>query len=242
MKARFLFEVLPYVATAVLVTGTVVRFAISGRRAAGSDELRARARGVFGGGRSWRLAIGLLLAAHLLGLLVPAKVVLWSQVPLRLYLLEGAGLLMGVVVLVGWSSALGRHLSQSEGSRAAAIADASFLAMTMVGVLSGLLTALFYRWGSRWSAVTLTPYLASLLAGSPSAGYVTQMPFLVQLHLVSAFAALAILPFTGVAAVLIAATDCALGWVARPLAVGGRWVEAWLRRHDLAARIWPEED
>jgi nitrate reductase gamma subunit len=260
MKARFLFQVLPYAASALLVAGMAIRFALSRADAAGLDDQLARARSVFRGGRIWRLAVLVLLVAHLLALLAPAKVELLSQVPLRLYLLEGSGLLIGVLVLVGWSGAIGRHLGQREGSRAAAIADAAFLAVTQVAILSGLLTALFYRWGSRWSAATLTPYLASLVGGQPSAGYVTQMPFLVQLHVVAAFGALALLPFCGVAALGIAAVDRtlrwggtlrwagtprwvrAIGWVARPFAVGGRVVEAWLRRHNPAAWIWPEED
>jgi len=242
MKTRFLFELLPYGATGLLVVGLAIRFAISGRGAADLNDQIERARQVFRGGRIWRFAVLVLLVAHLLALLVPAQVVVWSQVPLRLYLLEGIGLLVGTLVLVGCSGAIGRHLEQSQGSRAAAVAEAAFLAATLVAVLSGLLTALFYRWGSRWSAAILTPYLASLLRGRPNAGYITQMPFLVQLHVVATCLALAILPFTGLATLLVAAADRALGWVARPSGVAGRWAQGWLRRHNPAAWIWPEED
>ena len=111
-----------------------------------------------------------------------------------------------------------------------------------VGIGSGLLMALGYRWGSSWGAVTLTPYLASLFGGEPAEGLASQMPFLVQLHVFSAFALVAVLPFTRLAPFLIVALDRALALAARPFAAASRGGEAWLRKHNPAVWIWPEED
>jgi nitrate reductase gamma subunit len=242
VKITFLFQIWPYVALAILALGLVARFVLTGRASEAFNAELARAREIFAGGKLWRAGILLLLSAHLAGLLVPGSVVLWNSVPARLYLLEGAGLLLALVVLAGWAAAAWRHLSQSNGSLLGEIADALFLSVSLVAIVSGLLTALFYRWGSNWGTVILTPYLTSLLTGRPSATLVTQMPFLVQLHVFSAFGVAAALPFSGVAAFLIAALHRLLALADKPFAAGGRSAEAWLRRHNPAAWIWPEED
>src|SRR5262249_14024687 len=92
-----------------------------------------------------------------------------------------------------------------------------FLALLLTGVVSGLALAALYRWGSSWSAVTLAPYVTSIAGGHPRTEFVGEMPFLVQLHVFTAFAALAVVPFTSpaLAPSLIAR---------RPLKLSGRAV------------------
>jgi len=68
--------------------------------------------------------------------------------------------------------------------------------------VSGLAIAVVYRWASTWSAATLTPYVLSIPAGAPRKEYVEALPFLVQLHVFTAPAALAAAPFTTTAGVL----------------------------------------
>ena len=68
------------------------------------------------------------------------------------------------------------------------------------------------------------------------------MPFVVKLHLASAFTALALLPFSSVAPFLIALLHRWFGLLARPFNAGGRVAEEWLRKHNPAVWIWPEED
>ena len=69
-----------------------------------------------------------------------------------------------------------------------------------------------------------------------------QMPFLVQLHVFSSFAALAVLPFTRLSPFLVLALHRVLALGGRPVAATFDVIEAWLRKQNLAARIWPEED
>ncbi|HEX9135767.1 MAG TPA: respiratory nitrate reductase subunit gamma, partial [Nitrospirota bacterium] len=51
-------------------------------------------------------------------------------------------------------------------------------------------------WGSSWYAGVAAPYLWSILALSPDVALISNLPFLVQFHVVGAFVILALLPFT----------------------------------------------
>ena len=57
----------------------------------------------------------------------------------------------------------------------------------LVQIVSGLGVAYFVRWGSSWFAGVLTPYLRSLFAFNPDIAAVSAMPWLIQIHIISAF-------------------------------------------------------
>jgi len=242
MKLEFLFEALPYIAMAVFFGVFVIRYALSYRQSSGHAAELARARELFRGGFIWAACLVLLLLIHVAGLLMPQQVIGWNTSTARLYLLEGAGFVAGLLMLIGWLRVMWRHFAQSQGSAGAEVADALFLSLGLVSVVAGLLTAGFYRWGSSWGAATLTPYIQSLFEGSPRLDYLAAMPFVVKLHLASAFSALALLPFSSVAPFLIALLHRLFGLLARPFNAGGRVAEEWLRKHNPAVWIWPEED
>ena len=245
MKVDFIFRISPYLAAAVLVLGLLIRYALVRRRMDAVSAELADVWALFRGGLIWRVSLGLLLVAHLAGLVLPRLILGWDASAPRLYLLEGVGYLLGAGALVGWAVVAWRHVGRTasaSSSPAAEVADTIFLGLLLVGIGSGLLMALGYRWGSSWGAVTLTPYLASLFGGEPAEGLASQMPFLVQLHVFSAFALVAVLPFTRLAPFFIVALDRALVLAARPFAAASRSGEAWLRKHNPAVWIWPEED
>src|SRR5256885_13652392 len=93
-----------------------------------------------------------------------------------------------------------RHLGHSNRSAITELSDTVFLALLLLGILSGVLPAALYRWGSTWGALTLSPYLVSLVRVKPMAGLASQMPFMVRLHVFSLFAAFAVFPLTRLAA------------------------------------------
>src|SRR5262249_32436228 len=152
------------------------------------------------------LAITVIL--HLACLAVPGAIRGWNGASLRLYLLEGTGLVFGVVALIGLVQLMWRHASRGHAAtqgRLPEIADYALLSGLCGAGLSGLATAVRYRWGSSWEIGTLTPYLWSLGKGEPAIELVEQMPFLVRLHVFSWFAVLAVVPFTSAAMILVAA-------------------------------------
>jgi len=113
-------------------------------------------------------------------------------------------------------------------------------------LLSGSLTAILFRWGSSWGVITLTPYIMSLLRGRPAVELVAGLPFLVRLHVFSAFATLAALPATRLAPVLIVGLSRGLRLISAPVQVlaysASKIVEVVARRLNPAIWIWPEDD
>jgi nitrate reductase gamma subunit len=84
--------------------------------------------------------------------------------------------------------------------------------------------------------------MASLVRAKPAANLAAQMPFLVRLHVFSAFAAIAVFPLTRLAAFVVFGLDWAFALLGRAFASTTRILEAWTRKHNPAAWLWPEED
>ena len=170
MKTNFLFAAWPYIALSLLLVGIGVRYLLDRRQMEAVAKEMSEARALFGGGMIWRASLLLLVAAHFTGMVLPRVVLWWNGSPGRLYLLEGAGLIAGIAALVCLCALVARHLGHSNRPLITELSDTVFLALLLVGILSGVLTAVLYRWGSTWSAVTLAPYLASLVRARPAAG------------------------------------------------------------------------
>lgn len=190
MSDDALFIVAPYVAAASLVVFSLVRFALLRDWIAAA---RTQPSGVPVVHAIWRWAIAFVLLGHLLAIAFPGPILMWNRQPLRLLVLEGAGLLAGVAALLGLlAAALQRHSTSARVSPLQVIVTT--LASVQVG--SGIAVAVLYRWASSWSEVTLTPYVRSLLLTHPAVVLVADMPALVRLHVFCAFAVVAALPFT----------------------------------------------
>ena len=242
MTVDILFAASPYVACSLLVTGLSVRYLLDRRQMPSVKKEMSEARSQFAGGPLWRASLLLLVAAHLLGVVFPRAILWWNGNTSRLYLLEGAGLVVGVSALACGYALLYRHLGYSSGGVIIELPDTVFFGLVFVGLLSGVLAAVLYRWGSAWSSVTLAPYMASLVRAKPAANLVGQMPFLVRLHVFSAFAAIAVFPLTRLAAFVVFGLDWAFALLGRAFASTARVLEAWTRKHSPAAWLWPEED
>ena len=242
MKIDILFAASPYIAFSLLVIGLVVRYLLDRGQMPDVKKEMSEARSQFAGGPLWRASLLLLVAAHLLGVAFPRAILWWNGNTSRLYLLEGAGLIVGISSLACGCALLYRHLGHSSGGVVIELPDTVFFGFMFVGLLSGVLTAVLYRWGSTWSSVTLAPYMASLVRTKPAANLVSEMPFLVRLHVFSAFAAIAIFPLTRLAAFAIFVVNWALALLGHGFASIVRVLEAWTRKHSPAAWLWPEED
>lgn len=239
---NLLFSAWPYIAVSLLAIGIVVRYLLERKQMDVVRQEMSEARALFGGARIWKIAVLLLVMAHAALLLLPRTVLSWNGNRGRPYLLEAVLFIAAIAAVVGLAKIVWRHIGHSNRSAIAELSDSVFLGLLLVGTLSGILLAVFYRWGSSWGAMILTPYVASLARLNPDANFAAQMPFLVRLHVFSAFAALAILPLTRLAAFLVFVLHGAFGLLGRPVSAAGRATEAWLRRHNPAARLWPEED
>ncbi len=240
MNPELLFKTGPYVSMASLALGMVLRYLFSGERLA-TD---ARAPGGTGSpGRTLlRIGLALLLVGHLAGLLVPRWILIWNALPARLYLLESTAFASGTAALLGWAVLAFRHLARPVRSAAADLADTVFLSLVGVALVAGLLSAAFYRWSSSWGVLTLTPYVLSVLRGEPLFGLASQLPFSVQLHVATALAALAIVPYTRLAPPLFARFRRALIAFEAAGSAAAATVGAFVLDHNPGRFIWPDED
>jgi nitrate reductase gamma subunit len=225
-RDQLLFGVAPYLAVLVCVSASVVRFLRSrGQSDPVLPEPLSRAAML------WRAAIAAVVAGHVLAFVFPAGVLLWNRLPLRLYILEGSGLVAGSLALVGLVVMLAGRLRDRDRTSASSPLDVIAGTLILTEVVSGLAIAVLYRWASSWSGVTLAPYLASLVRLQPSIVLVTGMPLLVRLHVFCAFAIVAVLPFTRLArfavAVLGNVTDWTIAPVASICAPAWRVIETW---------------
>jgi nitrate reductase gamma subunit len=215
---QLLFAVLPYVAVVVcLVLLAARRFGVAPFGQPGSLSASGRAdatleeRGPVPFSeeqRRERLLLGygilVILAGHLLGFLIPEQVLLWNGDPVRLYVLEVSALVFGLMILVGLFLAAVRSLTRAEARRAIGPSDWLLGALLLVEVASGVGVALFHPWGSSWYAISVVPYLRSVLRLDPDIRFISAAPVLVKVHVVNAYVLLGFLPLTRLARPFIA--------------------------------------
>jgi nitrate reductase gamma subunit len=232
MRDYLLFAVAPYVSALVFVTACVARFVLWRQR---PNREPARPAGRPGaGGIVWRAALAVVAIGHLLAFAFPGYLLVWNRGLVRLIVLEGSGLVIGVLAVAGLIGALVRPRQEDHGARS--LVEVVAATLVCLGMLSGLGIAVFYRWASSWSEVTLVPYLYSLVRLQPSTNLVTHLPVLVKLHVVAAFAVLAVFPFTNMARAVIEPVDQLTDWILAPASRAFR--PAWLAlRRWTAARV-----
>lgn len=192
----FLFGILPYVALAIAIVGLLWRYTTNQFSFSSVSSQFLENRQLFWGSVPWHYGIILILLGHLLGILFPSSVMAFNGVPVRLYILEGTGLALGLLVLVGLVFLLLRRGTNERIRAVTSRMDLALLLLLLLLVVTGVGTAIFYRWGSGWYVQTATPYLRSLFTFSLEVEYMASLPLLVKIHAVNAFVILAVFPFT----------------------------------------------
>ena len=240
----FLHRQWPYLALALFAAGFAVRLLLTADSAPALKRALPRTRDIFLGGRLRRASWLALAAAHVIALMFPNAVLAWIRVPWRQLTLEAVGFVVGLAVLVACVRTAWLHLrrpARDGWSLLADAADAAFLSLLLVGVVSGLLAAALHRWGSAWAAVTVAPYAASIALGHPAPAFVEHLPALVRLHLFTALAAIAIFPATRLVLVPLVLAHRAFAAAGRALAAAARPARVWAGRK-LGTALWPDAE
>ncbi|GAA5336769.1 respiratory nitrate reductase subunit gamma [Thermus antranikianii] len=207
-----LFSIFPYIALTLAVAVTAYRMAYRPFSISAQSSQLLEQKRLFFGSIAMHWGLVLVLLGHLLALLIPKGLLLWNAVPLRLYLLEITGLGLGLWALVGTYVLLARRVSVARVRAASTSMDYVVLVVIFVSVLSGVLTALFYRYGSYWFPAVMTPYLWSILTLQPRPELIADLPFWIQLHVFNFWVFLAVFPFSR----LVHIITVPLGYVVRP--------------------------
>ncbi|MFA5836376.1 MAG: respiratory nitrate reductase subunit gamma [Bellilinea sp.] len=190
------FVIWPYISLTIFVVVTVYRSIIRPFSISSLSSQLLENKQLYWGSISFHYGIVLVLLGHLLALLIPRSVVLWNAVPLRLYLLEITGLGLGLWSLAGLLILVFRRVTVRRVQVVTTPMDVVVLAALLVSVISGVLVATLYRFGSYWFTGVFSPYLLSLATFTPRVDLVTPLPWIIKLHVINNFVLAAIFPFS----------------------------------------------
>ena len=196
MSDIVLFAAFPYVAVVLAVFGGVYRYRINRFSYSTLSSQLLENRTLFWGSVPWHYGIVIVLLAHLLGFLMPGMWAAMTAAPAALYTIEIAGFAFGLAALIGLCVLFVRRLSYERIRAVTSPADWALLAVLLLQVALGFYVSLVYRWGADWYVDTAVPWLISLVSLNPQTQYVTSLPWVVRLHMLTGFLVIALFPFS----------------------------------------------
>jgi len=203
----FLFAAFPYVAFAIFIIGSIYRYKNKGFQVSSLSSQFLEGKQLFWGSQPFHWGMLILFVGHLIAFMIPNAVIAWNGDPMRLLVLEISSFAFGLSALLGLILLVKRRLSTKRISFVTNKMDMLVYVVLFTQIVSGLSIAMFVRWGSTWFASSLTPYLRSVFAFDPDLSVVNAMPWFVQVHIISAFFIIAIIPFTRFMHFLVAPVD-----------------------------------
>ena len=207
-----LFVVLPYVAFALALVVTIIRWRRHPFSVSSLSSQLLESRRLYWGSIPFHWGLSVILLAHIAALAVPRGFELWNGEPARLYLLEGTGLALALWAAVGIAILIARRLTNSRIQAVTTPMDLVVLGVISAQIVTGIWIAVAYRWGSFWGTSVFVPYMRSLITLDPDASYVDPLPLVLKLHVLSFYAFMLIFPFTR----LVHIITLPLGYLTRP--------------------------
>ncbi len=207
-----LFGIFPYVATALLVVVTLIRWRLHPFTVSSLSSQLLESRKLYWGSVPFHWGLSTILLGHLVALLIPRGFEAWNGAPLRLYLLEATGLALGLWAAFGIGVLVYRRVTSARVRSVSSVMDFVVLAVVSIQILSGIWIAVGYRWGSYWGTSVFVPYMRSIIGFDPKPEYVDPLPFALQLHAFMFWVFLAVFPFTR----LVHIVALPLGYLTRP--------------------------
>ena len=196
MSTYFFFAALPYVAFILFLVGTITRYRATGFKVSSLSSQFLEGKSLFWGSQPFHWGLMFLFFGHLIGFLFPSSVIAFNGDPVRLMIIEITAFGFGLMVLFGLVMLIIRRFSKARIKIVTTKMDYVVYAILITQVVSGLWIAYFSRWGSSWFASTLSPYLKSVFVLDPQIDAIAAMPLHIQIHVVSAFVMIGIIPFT----------------------------------------------
>ncbi|MCZ7574074.1 MAG: respiratory nitrate reductase subunit gamma [Ardenticatenaceae bacterium] len=191
-----LFIVFPYVAVILAVFVGIYRYSSNRFSYSSLSSQFLENRTLFWGSVPWHYGVIIVLTAHFLALLFPGQWAAFIAAPVRLWVLEVTGLALALIAIIGLTLLILRRIYNPRAFTVTSIMDWVLLSVLLVQVVLGFWVALFYRWGSDWFLHTAVPWLVSLAALNPQIQYVTVLPWVVKLHMLTGLLIIALFPFT----------------------------------------------
>jgi nitrate reductase gamma subunit len=196
MFDTFLFGIFPYAAFITAIIGLIWRYRTNQFSYSTVSSQFLENKQLFWGSTPWHYGIILILLAHVTAATLPSLIQSINAYPIRIYIVEGTSLALSLMLLVGLTVLVVRRIITPNVRVTTSAMDWVLLTVLVVQVVSGISTAVLYRWGSSWFLQTGAPYLRSLFTLSPRIEYVTALPLLSKLHTINAFVLLGLFPFS----------------------------------------------
>lgn len=207
MLNTLMFAAFPYVCLTLFLVGSIYRYMNRGFQVSSLSSEFLERKKLFWGSQPFHYGLLVLFFGHLFAFLFPSSVLAWNGEPVRLLILEFSSFAFGLATLLGLLLLIKRRLGNSRILIVSNKMDMLVYTVLITQIVTGLSVAFFVRWGSSWFAAALTPYLRSVFALNPDIAAVSAMPWLVQMHIISAFFIIAIIPFTRFIHFLVAPID-----------------------------------
>jgi nitrate reductase gamma subunit/mono/diheme cytochrome c family protein len=155
-----------------------------------------------------------VLLGHAVMIGWPDELLAWSRNLSRAIAFEILFFALGVCTLISVAAAIRRRAVRAPVPTGSV--DAAFWGVLLVALVSGLGIAVLHRWAAAWSAVTIVHYVRSLVTLQPDLAPLEPMPYLVKLHIFSAFVLIALLPFARPVQALLGYVLATTGWAVGP--------------------------
>lgn len=194
--SNFFFISLPYIAIAIFLAGTINKFFSSAYKYSTLSSQFLEDKTLFKGIRPFHWGVMFLFTGHLTGFLFPATVLAWNGQTVRLLIIEIAAFGFALTALYGILILIFRRFQNKRVSVVTSKMDFFVFLIILVQIASGLWVAYFNRWGTSWFASVMTPYIKSIFTFSPDATAINISPISLQIHVVSAFILIGMVPFT----------------------------------------------
>ncbi len=191
-----LFIAFPYVAVALAIVVTLFRYFTDRFSYSTQSSQFLENRALFWGSVPWHYGILVILLAHVVAFLFQGA---WASLvadQTTLYVLELIGLALAGAAFLGLLLLLIRRVRTARILAVTSTMDWVLLIALLAQVALGFWSALFFRWGSDWFLFTAAPWLESLILFDPDTSFVTNLPWVIKLHMLGGFAIVAIFPFT----------------------------------------------
>ena len=117
--------------------------------------------------------------------------------------MEVSAFIFGLSALVGIFNLLFRRNINPRIKIVTTNMDLFIEVILIVQIFFGLWIAYEFRWGSSWFASVLSPYLTSIFTLNPQIAAISNMPWVIKVHVSLAYVLVLLLPFTRLVHLLV---------------------------------------
>ncbi len=158
---------------------------------------------LFWGSVPFHYGIMVLFFGHLIAFLLPDVILSWNSSALRLIILEVSAFIFGLSALIGLFNLFVRRNTNARIEVVTNRMDLLIELILLVQIVFGLWIAFEFRWGSSWFASVLSPYLTSIFTLNPQIDAVSNVNWVIKIHIALAYIIVLLIPFTRLVHLLV---------------------------------------